>query len=402
MQITEVMIDDASGGAIIPGRINIRDFQPKLGEVVPHDLLLLDFGSSGLVCRPVLDFERLQTGFCRINTTGPYIRLRRLNFEGFNSVLFGRDAGAISISDSGNNGSAGAAPHDLEYDLTGYDLSQKKVANGLSFRIVGNLKENALVSAVPAAYDDGFVVEGIIPWDALIVKGFRAAGGAHKFTPQGKFLIALGRETVRDSHNLRELTLSEGGNTYVFGSLQVATAHGKRAERPAENFLDFRIESDRISFNSVSRLEQLTNGFCRDMYRGKDYYLSLNLVGRRLIEEVFQTENYAEFGCEGLLLGKLSYNTGYGNGHGDPLDRIEQSIGSYRLIATLGDRGLRLQYEGRLREFEAQTFERHRKERNSSLVPWQTFSVDSVIPWSLLVVRDFAIARRRKHFVGSQ
>lgn len=396
MHITDVMIDDASGGVIIPGQITIRDFQAKLGEVPPHDLIMLDFGSGGLLSRPVIGFERLETGFCKISATGPYLQLSKLSSLDFNTVLLGKPSGAISTKASGSNGSARTAAHNPIYKLTGYDLSEKKVAAGLSFKIAGNIMELHSDQAVPAVYDDGFNIEGVIPWDTLMVKGYDA-GGAHKFTPQGTFLTALGRETVRDPLSLGDLMISEGLTwPCIFGSLEVATA--KQTARPVETFFVIHIKRDRISFDGVSKLEQLTNGFCRYMNYGINHYLSLNLVGGEFLEEAFRLEDYAEFSCEGALLGKLSRDTGYGDGHGDPLGRIEQSIASYRLAATLEYRGLHLRYEGRLQEFETKTFERHRKERNSSLVPWQTFKADAINPWSLLFVRGFAIARRRKDF----
>jgi len=79
------------------------------------------------------------------------------------------------------------------------------------------------------------------------------------------------------------------------------------------------------------------------------------LVGGEFLEEAFRLQDYAEFSCEGALLGKLSYDTGYGDERGDPLGRIEQSIASYRLGATLEYHGLHLRYEGHLQEFEPKT-----------------------------------------------
>jgi hypothetical protein len=396
MHIDDALIDEATGGPIVPGRMQLKDSGGNAGQIPPHDMILLEFIAGGLACRAVTGLEKLPSGFCKICVSEPHLHLDKLSLELFSSTPY-VSSGAISIKGSRFNGAA-VSGRDVVYDVTGYELSVEKALAGLFFRISGKFTQSIRTSASMPREGDGFEIEGIVPWPTATVKGYDT-GGKHKFVRQGKLISALNRETPRNPMRRGDLMIYEG-LTYpiIVGSLDVARDAEEQTGRAVANFLHIHIDPDQIRFGNVARCELLSNGFCRSMDFGKGYWINLDLIGRPFLEQAFRSQDRLSLSYEGNHLGHIRYDTPYRDEPGDRLGSISQNIVSYHCTAALDRDGLRLELRGRLGGFDPAEFELHRRERNSSLVAWDRFEVEAQLPWALLLVRDFAIAKRRQDF----
>jgi hypothetical protein len=230
-----------------------------------------------------------------------------------------------------------------------------------------------------------------------MVKGHHSLG-AHKFVGQGKFVRAIERNEPRDPLKCDDLMIAEGLVwPYAVGRLDVYKGD-RRHDAPVSDRLAVHFNRDSLGLSQESRLELLSNGFYRSMNHHKHYWLRLNVVGSSYLEEGLRGVDTVALSCEGKLLGRLGYDTGYAMEPGDPFGRITQEIAAFRFKAQLEKAGLRVTCEGRLHGFDAQEFEQHRRERNSKLVPLDRFEAEVTLPWALLQVRDFEFARRRTAF----
>src|SRR5689334_12191745 len=77
MHIADALIDEATGDAIVPGRIALTGarFSAELIGLFEHEMVLLDLGPGGLVCRPISRCERLDNGFCKVADGGPELQI---------------------------------------------------------------------------------------------------------------------------------------------------------------------------------------------------------------------------------------------------------------------------------------------------------------------------------------
>jgi hypothetical protein len=400
MHLNEALIDDVTGGAIVNGRLEMTLLEDDYRRFAlpPHTMILLDF-CTGVTCKAVTAVERLDTGFCKISTAGPRVRLR-MTSQVFNSVVLSAAAGDISQSSSRGEGwiDAGSNYPGVHLVTAGFDLNETKTSDGLVFRISGRLKQpspNGIGFSSPEV--GRFYVEGTIPWHTLALKGLDALG-CHKFTPQGQLLRSRVDGEERNPLHLGDVMIAEGLTwPYVKGSVKLDRATGKRVSQSGAEIMNVHIHDDRIGFSEGSWFQLLTNGFYQSGAINR--WFNFKWIGRLLLETALLSQDCWETYCEGDLLGDLSYETGYGDEPGDPLGQISQNISAMKVRAVLGNAGLTLHFDGTLDGFDPREFEVHRRRHNSKLVPWDQFELEAVLPWALLQVRDFALAKRRQAFV---
>src|SRR5690348_2814474 len=85
MHISEALIDEATGGLVALGTLELIDV-PDV-TVPTHEHVLFIFEASQLLCRPLASVERLGNGLCRVASSHVEIRLFGMSVEQFNSIV---------------------------------------------------------------------------------------------------------------------------------------------------------------------------------------------------------------------------------------------------------------------------------------------------------------------------
>jgi hypothetical protein len=413
MHINDAQIDFDTGDPIVLGAIELTGADPRNEAIrMPeHRMIRLHLGSQGfmgLVCRPVIDFVRLDNGFCKAICAGPTIRMS-IGMTLINGVLL--DA-AVAQKQSGRAWGGGYPRGTLEvelraiYQISSFDLTTELVSEGLKLHLTGDFSPARAVDdrpVVPPPAGSGFVLRALVPWATLLIKGYRF--GDRRFVSQGR--AVKGGEEIEGLNPLRlqHLMIAEGlGWPYVFGRMLLMDASASRAVEPAKDFVTLSYatspDTDSLSVSDTQRLQLLSNGF----YRGSasTHGIRFKTVNKKLLDEIMRSRARGLISSQGHELGELRRQTLYGYDAGDSLGHIEQNIASFDLVAGLTPRGLHVVITGTLNDFDAHTFKMHKEQRNSTLQPWQRFSVDFHLPWALLRARDHLTARRQKEFVQSR
>jgi hypothetical protein len=382
MDIDTLMIDEVTGGSIIAGCIGFDLAGAAHVDVPAHRLILLDFSSGSLACRPVTSVERLETGFCKAAAAFPVVKLNDLSADvlaGFakDSVVFDRTSTEGSVSGGGGHGAR----------VTGYTLRERKVSEGVKFYVNGSLDLLSVEESVQNAGHATFVIDGLIPWQTITIKSFSDYSNADRYLPKAELLRRNVDREPRNPHRLSDITISASGQPYVAGKLKL----GRRGEPATTSTtceaIQVRVEDDVLAFSDMDRLDALTGGFCQSSY-GR-HLVRIKTLGRRVLDQSLRNRDTSEFAGAGDQLGSLSslVYTGEINSSG-------QEISAFTLNASLGKDGLTIHVHGELRDFPPYVYADCEQRRQRRPVPWHHFEVEAMLPTALLKVRDIVLAKR--------
>lgn len=449
MNLNDVDLQEATGFPIVQGCLSIGSeaFSRKMG-IPKHDRVLFRFPSwiddwTDLVeFWPAVDVTRNDHGFSETKLGRFGLAFRKLNLpkidnqplpDGgtprFLTGLIGAGLNKLGLSNI-NNGSllrksdpwflrGGVGVGNLAYQFSpftafspvstpirDYKLKVHFDVKGMKLVISGTFAADdnraATLGNRPNISGKKFYVVATIPWAAMVLKNFKFAGAHWQFGGQASRSDLDKPERPRISQKLQNLIIREGGwpvikGRVVFDPEVIWPTENKRRHSPFVTIHFDHLDDQRmISFRNAPNVEMLKNGFarCWDF----DRELSIYVFGRRMLENHFMRRDLFSMELSGDDLGSVRYKTGYGTGHSDPLRWIHQQIKTMSFRALLDKSGLKISVNGELDDFEPAEFSHHKEQKNSQLIPVQTYTLEATMPWALIVARGFRFARRIRDF----
>lgn len=384
MNIRDAYIDWKTGNIVVTGRIAISPGASSLPSFPKHDLIMLDFSSAGFKCHPVLEITPLPNGFCKTIVSEPSIFCRALTPELFAHFPGGRDELRLHRVESGLgslHGKSGAA-----FTITEIDVMAKLQSDGMRFETSGRLGQwvsDWRSGEVPPP-DSSFTISGTVPWATMILGGVGPGGRYHQFIPRTGWTWTEQEAVAFDSldpSGLIDLRSTRGFNEPLVPGRLIFTGPNGRTIIAAQRILSAGFSPYRLSFSDSDRARLRPDGLC-DAMRSK-VYVSTKFLNRRVIESALDGRTRMSLMLDGDCLGHVSYETPYRNGHGDALGSIKQQFSRLQFDAELMHDRLSLRLFATLRPFDPDVFARHQRERNSTLVPYESVTLTASLPGAL-------------------
>lgn len=399
MELAAAQIDAETGQAICPGHVTILN---GLAAPLPeHSWLLVDFREN-LEVRLVSAPEKDNDGFCSVSTLGPRLAFSNLRLADLSMTGSVDPAGHTLVRTGPSKLVWPTGPNDpnrtIHFDR--FTLHTRYDEQGLRLSLVlsdGKLSAPGSHAGPTSWPGDQVRVETVISWENLTVKGFLAAPHwkfGHKGALPSKEEKA---DRARAPHRLDDLLISQGlAWPLLPGFMRFSAGQNARELVLDSRFLYAFLEGDVLKFSDAPRAVVLDNGFA--YAHGSNAWVVIELIRRDILEKAFATKDHFALDAAGGGLGQVRYRTGYAQEPGDPFGQISQAIEQLRFTAELTTDGLEMHANAQLGDFDAETIKQHRKERNSKLDPRASLSLQTIAPWALLKVRDFAFAARAVAF----
>ena len=395
MHISEALIDEATGGLIAPGTLELVDVSDV--TVPTHEHVLLLFEGLALICRPITSLARLPNGLCRIEAPDIEIRLFAMGVERFDGIIpAGADPaqGAVSFSSD----KAGIFFAAEVYDLQQYTLTQSACDKGLTVTVEAAISARAR----SATQLRGQVkLRARLNWATLTVRALRSA--SHFRKPETELDAPPVRlDGIAPAHwRLEDLRLA-GEDVLTSGRITLAGL-GPRSVAVASHVVAVRWlgphgawDRSSMSFRDCERAELRGDGFCTTFE--SEHWLDVLGIDFRSIEGLLRRATSARIGLEGAGLGHLFLDPGIpGAGHGG--NRISQPLTAADISVGLTEEGLVFYLDGKLGPFEQRRLDQYaRRGHPVSMEPYERVAVEVTVPWIWLLIYSPKLGARHVEF----
>jgi len=399
MHISEALIDEATGGLIAPGKLDLIDISDI--AVPAHDHVLLLFEGSVLICRPVTGLERQGNGLCRIASSDLELRLFAMSAERFDSIIpTGADPAEGSVSFRGDR--VGIFVASDVHELQHYTLEQSVSDLGLTVAVAAAISERIHPSARGAARPHGEArLTATLDWATLNVRALRCAALFQTRHPSAKTPPARLGEIAPAHWRLEGLRLA-GEDLLTPGHISLS-GPADRTIATAMHIVAVRWlgpsgawDRAAMSFRDCERAELRADGFCTAF--DSEHWLDLLGMDFRWIEALLSKASSARVALEGASLGHLFLDPGTpGGGHGG--NRISQPIVEAAISVALTPEGLRFRLDGTLGPFEQRRLDQYaRRGQPVTTQPYDRVEVEVTAPWIWLLIYSPKLGARRAEF----
>jgi hypothetical protein len=403
VDINNAEMADAGGGPIVRGQLLIGSESDHASLGIPdHDRLLLEFRWDGLAIWPMTRVERGNNGFCRGKVEGLGILLRGLTIKHINELHIVPDETRALARGGYFCGSVISGTNSSLWPLIRYEMQMRRIPEGVAMTffaqsVLHNETRDQTANSEALSGRD-IRVDATISWESLTLAGFTAAAAHWKH--EGSPALPSRHDDLdrsRDPRKLQDLLIYQGLTwPIVDGSLSLDPMPYR--SRPTR-FVSPQFDSYEMHFRDAPGVEILDNGFSRT--QGLDCWVTIRQFGLEWLQAGLRWRDELSLSLAGDGLGEVRH-WGCTARRGHTLGVHGQPIRALTLQAELGERGLQLDVEGELCDFEAQWIESQERASSGKLYPASTFMLHATLPWALLRLRRFPFARRADKFAVPQ
>jgi hypothetical protein len=408
MNFKDVVLQQNTGSPVVPGSLSITPAHGSDVVIPPHDRVLLELpvwwnSDRGVAIWPVTGAGRDEHGFYDVTVVDYGIRLLSIGLEHLGSVAR-PDEARRSFSRGGIGtghlmrrkffSPTDRVPTAIDATpISNYELGGLLDTNGLNIDIAGCFASagdaNQPVKDLPDLAGARIAAKVAIPWHTLVLKNFPWAGSYWKYGHKGALSTLNSAERPRDPRKVSDLLIEQGlSRPIVRGRISFSpeTAWNPKPAKFLHCGFSNR-DSEGMYFSDAPDVVTLDNGFAGAS--GSYRFLTITALNRWRLEKELRWRDTLPMRLAGDAVGDVRYETGYGSEPSDPLQWISQRIETMLLRVSLGEHGLTISAEGDLHPFDAEEFARHKEQWNSVLQPVRHFSLEAMLPWALLIAREF-------------
>jgi hypothetical protein len=403
MHISEARIDEATGGLIAAGTLQLIDVP---GVTLPeHEHVLLIFEASQLLCRPLPAIERLGNGLYRVATSHVEVRLFGMNVEQFNTVI-PNGAEPLAGRSSFTGPKVGMLAEPRAYEFQHCSVQQAITADGMTVSVDAELSDRVHVGALRHPGREGRVhLRATLNWATMRVRGLKWSGLAAKYEPPATIPGMPIVETPTAELRLEDLRLTGGVDDLLAPGHITLLGPGERTVIAAPQMVSLRWLGPHASwdrpemiFRDCERAELGHDGFCST--HGSDYWLQILGLDFRLIEDLLCKAVATTVVMRGGDFGRISLDTGIpGGGHGG--NRVSQPMTTATVFAELKADGLRLKLEADLGPYPQRTLDEYtRRGQTVRTQPYDRLEVEITASWIWLLVYSPKLGVRHAEFAA--